>query len=434
MNKYNPSNGRIDFQKARFFRRRDNNDFAYCIEPFEYFDESYQHESVDIPNNPSIEKLDRIKKIAHFGYGYTNHTDVKWYAITQLMIWQAADQSGDYYFTNGLNGNRINPYQNEIDEINYLINQYEILPSISNQNYTIVEGKELLLEDTNNVIHLFQTNDKIEKINNKIIIKNLNAGEYQYNFFKNDNIYNKPLIFYQSNNSQNLIQTGDLETKTVSFKVNVIKTNIEITKIDKTTQEITPQGDAELDGAIINLYNNNNEKINEYKIENNQIIINNIDFGKYYIKEALPGKGYQLNHEKFYFEISKENPRANIIVENKVIEKTITIDKKYGETNNLQPEKNIQFNIIDKNNEIIKTIQTDEKGKASITLPYGSYKISQINTTAGYNKVEDFYINIEDEENETIELNDMIIPIPNTHTETNQNILFIIIKLLLLII
>ena len=60
------------------------------------------------------------------------------------MIWQAADQSGDYYFTNGLNGNRINPYQNEIDEINYLINQYEILPSITNQNYTIVEGKELI--------------------------------------------------------------------------------------------------------------------------------------------------------------------------------------------------------------------------------------------------------------------------------------------------
>ena len=62
------------------------------------------------------------------------------------------------------------------------------------------------------------------------------------------------------------------------------------------------------------------------------------------------------------------------------------------------------------------------------------HKISQINTTAGYNKVEDFYINIEDEENETIELNDMIIPIPNTHTDTNQNILLIIIKLLLLII
>ena len=434
MNKYNPSNGRTDFQKARFFRRRDNNDFAYCIEPFEYFDESYQHESVDIPNSPSKENLDRIKKIAHFGYGYTNHTDIKWYAITQLMIWQAADQSGDYYFTNGLNGSRINPFQNEIDEINYLINQYETLPSITNQSYTIVEGKELLLEDTNNVINLFQTNDKIEKINNKIIIKNLNAGEYQYNLFKNDNIYNKPLIFYQSNNSQNLIQTGDLETRTVSFKVNVIKTNIEITKIDKTTQEIIPQGDAELDGAIFNLYNINNEKINEYKIENNQIIIKNIDFGKYYIKESAPGKGYQLNPEKYYFEISANSPKANIVVENKVIEKTITIDKKYGDNNNLQPEKNIQFNIIDNKNEIIKTIETNEEGKASITLPYGSYKISQINTTAGYNKVEDFYINIDDEENETIELSDMIIPIPNTHTETNNKIFFIIIKFLLLII
>lgn len=394
MNKYNPANGRIDFQKARFFRRRDNNDFAYCIEPFEYFDESYSHETVDIPNNPSIEKLDRIKKIAHFGYGYPNHTDVKWYAITQLMIWQAADQTGDYYFTNGLNGNRLNLYQNEIDEINYLIDLYDKLPSITNQYYTIVQGKELILEDTNNVIKFFQTNDPIEKVDNKIIIKNAKEGENQYTLFKNDNIYNKPLIFYQSNNSQNLIQTGDLETKKISFKVNVIKTNIEITKIDKETQEIIPQGDAQLDGAIFELFNNDNKKINEYVIENNQIIINNIDFGQYYIKELIPGKGYQLNSEKYYFEISKENPKASIIVENKVIKKTITIDKKYGENNNFQPEKNIQFNIIDKNNEIIKTIETDTEGKASITLPYGSYRVSQINTTAGYNKVEDFYINI----------------------------------------
>ena len=128
MNKYNPSNNTIYYQKARFFRQTNTNEFAYCIEPFSFFNETSQYESTINPYNLSSEQLNRISQIAHFGYNYKNHNDPKWYAITQFMIWQVSDPTGDYYFTDSLNGNRINPYINEINEINRLINSYTTIP------------------------------------------------------------------------------------------------------------------------------------------------------------------------------------------------------------------------------------------------------------------------------------------------------------------
>ena len=198
MNKYDYNANYIHFQKARFFRKTGSNEFAYCIEPFRFFNESSSYYSTTTPRDLTSSQIDRISKIAHFGYGYNNHNDSKWYAITQLMIWQEANiGKGDFYFTDSLNGNRIEPFNNEINEINNLINTYSILPSFSNKTYTIVEGNNLVLEDTNNVLNKFKT-DNIKKDNNKIELNNLKEGTYIYNLAKEDKIYNKPVIFYQS--------------------------------------------------------------------------------------------------------------------------------------------------------------------------------------------------------------------------------------------
>ena len=48
------------------------------------------YKTVYVEVDPEVDKKTKISMIAHFGYGYKNHTDVKWYAITQFMIWQAA--------------------------------------------------------------------------------------------------------------------------------------------------------------------------------------------------------------------------------------------------------------------------------------------------------------------------------------------------------
>ena len=425
MNKYDYNTHITYFQKARFFRKTNTNEFAYCIEPFKIFNENSSYESTLNPNSLTNEQIDRISKIAHFGYGYKNHTDKAWYAITQFMIWQASS-NGDYYFTDSLNGNRINIFQNEINEINYLIDNYNKLPNINN-NYTLISGNDLVIET--NLYNFKVTGENITQEDNKLIINPTKEGKYTYNLIKEDNTYNKPYIFYQSFNSQDLIETGNIKSINTSFTVDVIKTEIEITKIDKDTKSILPKGEASLDGAIYSLYDENNNLIKDLEIINNQSIISNIPLGKYYIKEKTPGIGYLLDNNIYEINITKEKSKQELIVENKVIEKTITIEKKYGDTNTLKGEKDISFDIYNNNYEKINTITTNSLGIAEITLPYGEYTLKQINTTEGYNKVDDITIKVDNQDNETIELKDLKIEVPNTHT-TNY-LLIEIIKLLL---
>ena len=144
------------------------------------------------------------------------------------------------------------------------------------------------------------------------------------------------------------------------------------------------------------------------------------------ITETTPGTGYLLDPNTYEINITEDNSKISLVLENKVIDKKIIIEKKYGEENILKSEKNINFEIYDSNNKIIKTITTDSLGIAKITLPFGKYKIIQINSTEGYQKVDPIEINVDNTLPESIELKDLKIPVPDTHTE---DILLLIIKL-----
>ena len=432
MNKYNISEKIIYYQTARFFRNSETNEFAYCLEPFRFFKEQSSYESIT-PNNLSQEQINLITKIAHFGYGYKDHSDTKWYAITQLMIWQVAEPSGDYYFTDTLKGNRITAYQNEMNEINNLINNYSTLPSFSNKTYDLVEDKTLTLRDENNVLNSY-ISDNLKIENNEVKLENLKEGTYEYKLIRTDDFYNKPLLFYQSANSQNLVQTGDIENIETKITVNVKKTRLEITKIDKDTQSVIASGKANLDGAIYELFDENNKKIKDLTIKNNQSIVENLEYGNYYLIEKTPGTGYKLDSKKYDFSITKEKTKVDLILENEVIKKKIIVEKKYGEENNLSNENNITFLIFNEKEELIDTITTNELGLAEIILPYGEYKIVQQNTTEGYQKIDPITIQVKDETEEKIECKDLKIPVPNTHTEKEKQIWIILIQILLTII
>ena len=430
MNKQKTEISAIYYQKARFFRQVGTNQFAYCIDPFIFFTEGSTYEETINPNNLTQQQKERITEIAYFGYGYHNHTDKKWYAITQFMIWQTADPTANFYFTDGLNGPRIEAYTQEMNEINTLITNYHKSTSLLNKTYTVVEGETIFLEDTNNIISTYSIDNPNFRIEgNKIIGDNLTKGEYTINLLKQENHYNKPILFYQALDSQALMQTGDIPDKTEQLKINVINTLIEITKIDKDTQSIIASGDGSLIGAIYGLFNQYDEKIAEITInENSKGIIKNIPFGTYYLQEIVPPKGYQLDTKKYEITISEENPNQQLILENEIIKKKVIIYKTYDETNKI-PEKNINFLIFDKDNNLITTITTDEFGKAEIILPYGEYKIVQENTTEGYQKVEDIELIIDNMEDEIIKLTDYKIKVPNTRTNFITYFITLIIRL-----
>ncbi len=417
------------YQKARFLRQG-NGGFAYCIEPFTMFNDNGTYTESLTADNLSAAQMKRISLIAYFGYTYGNHHDAKWYAISQYMIWKEADNSGDIYFTDSLDGNRIDGFRGEINEINRLINNYLTKPSIANKEFNMVEGSTITLTDTNNVLSNYTTNSKNASISgNKLIITGLEEGEHTINLVRNMRRNTNIPLFYNSSNSQNLMTLGDVENINVSLKVNVEKTTVEVTKIDSDTKTTKPSGDASLSGAVYQIYDSDMNEVSKLEIDDDmKANIENLNYGKYYIKELSPGVGYLLDENIYEFEITHENKDIFLELENEVIKKEVMIHKTYGDGTNGDNEKGIGFDIFNKRNELVTTITTDNNGYAKVILPFGRYTFKQKNTTPGYKYADDFSINIEDSEEEVIYLYDYKIKVPNT---SKNNTIFITILLLI---
>lgn len=420
------------YQKARFFMQSNRpGRFAYCIEPFEMFDEESSYSRSVNPNTLSDEQKTRLKLIAYFGYNYQNHTDPKWYAISQYMIWKEADPTGDIYFTDSLNGNRIEAFANEINEINALINNYYTLPSIANMEVNMVENSSITLTDTNNVLSNYTSNNPDAYINgNTLTINNLKEGEYTIDLIRDMKKYDLPPIFYHASFSQDMMTVGDIKNINISLKVNVDKTTLDITKIDSDTKTTIPSGEASLSGAIYQIYDSNMKEIEKLEIDDNmKASIENLDYGKYYIKEISAGEGYLLDENTYEFEITHDNKNIVLELENKVIKKEIIIHKTYGDGINGNNEKDISFDIYNKKGELITTITTDNNGYAKVILPFGVYTFKQNNTTDGYTYADDFTIDIKNEDKEEINLYDYKIKVPNT---SKNSPIFITILVLLM--
>ena len=95
-------------------------------------------------------------------------------------------------------------------------------------------------------------------------------------------------------------------------------------------------------------------------------------------------------------------------------------------------ESNVVFQILNNKGEVVKEIVTDTLGTATIELPYGTYKVKQINTSDGYKKIEDFEIIIDENTEKEIEYFLYDLKVPNTYQKSYFNIFFVILISLLL--
>ncbi len=409
-----------NYQKARFFRRSSDNKEAYCIEPFATFQATTNYQQLNYGKNINTNTWHRMTLLAHYGYGYNNHTDPKWYAITQLMIWRLVEPNKDFYFTNTLNGARVEMYQDEMREINNLADNFDILPNINYRTINVVNST-VVLTDKNNVLNNYTIQDtkgndiKIE--DNKLIFKNIKEGETSIILTRKLENENSAALFYYNDNSQNLMTKGSIGEKRLEIIVEGTKNSVFITKLDSDNYSTTPRGEAKLIGAIYGLYDEKDNLLQELTINDlSSAKLENLSYGNYYLKEIKPGEGYTLNNEKVTFQINSNTKNIYITLTNKVIEKEVTIHKEYGEEGNTENEANINFDIFDSNGKLVKTITTDEFGNAKIILPYGKYTVKQQNTIEGYTKVDDFEINInEDDDNDYYyKLYNYKIEIPDT--------------------
>ena len=72
-----------------------------------------------------------------------------------------------------------------------------------------------------------------------------------------------------------------------------------------------------LSGVEFELYNQNKELVNKNTTnEKGEIIFNNLDLGKYYLLETKTQNGYELLKEPIECELTKENSKISLVVEN----------------------------------------------------------------------------------------------------------------------
>lgn len=388
-----------------------NNYTHYCIDPATHM--PFLNESVANNHNKVVSEnemlsslkidknlLTRIKLLAYYGYGYKDekydHTSKKWYGITQVLIWRTIRPDVTWTFKTGRHGNiKASLHFNEVSEFLTLVYNHSILPSFDGEEINLLVGDKITLEDTNNVLYKFNTksneNMAINKKNNKLEITALKKTSENLTLTRQE--LSNDFYLLKSKNVQDVITRGNVNMyNTSTIKVNIHDGMVTLKKVDSDTKEFNTN----LIGSVISLYDINDNLILDIDIkdENERIILAD---GKYYFKEKSSTKGYELNDKKYYFEISKENNKPIVTIENNKIKGKLIINKLYGGSGyDFKSESDAWFDIYDNNNNLIDILKTDKNGKASKVLNYGKYKIKQVKGKENYIFTDEFEINIEE--------------------------------------
>ena len=441
-------NGAIYYRNGRITKRRSDDNIVYCIQPFTDLKEDIDYTGYDYNYeellNTTTEKWERIQLLAYYGYGYGEHTDPKWYSITQIMIWETIDETSRFYWTDTFKGDEITKFTEEKEELDNLVEKHNIKPSFNASTFDMSVSSEITITDTNNVLENYELKEENEniKIQGNTLIYQSTENEETINIelVRKRNIYQSIPIIYVDSKYQNVLSIGSYDTISANLTINIESGSLKIIKQDSETQSINPQGEASLIGTTYELFDDKNNLIDELIIgEDSTTSINNLKYGNYILKEKNSGIGYQLDSNEYHFSITNQNKNIELVLNNQVIKSKIRLYKYYqSEKTTKESEKNIKFQIINNKGEIYKEVTTDENGFIEFELPYGTYTITQVNTTDGYYKVDDFTITIDETTEDIIEYSLTDLKVPNTN-QTNYNmtiigvlitnVLFLIFKL-----
>lgn len=395
-------------ERIQVYHRRSDGRVAYCIEPGIDFSDStiltgYDHNQASL-SGMSPDTWLRVNLLAYYGYGYGNHTDSKWYAITQYEIWKAYPRGWTTYWADSFHGNNISQFESESAELLSLVNSHFTRPSFSGSTTEVVVGDTITLTDNNGVLSKYNIESNkdvtIRKEGNKLYITPNKVGNITINLNKYSDRIGSPTLAYIADGVQNLMTAGNLDPVNASLKIKSIGGKVTINKVDKDTKLSVPQGDATLKGATYGIYKEDGTKVSSITTNDKGIVTSGTlpSQGRYYLQEELPSQGYELDTDnRYYFVITKDNLYPTVTVYEKVIERHFDLFKVFAtdKTGFLIGEPNISFDIyLKSSNKKVARITTNEKGYAEAVLPYGKYIVKQVSSTLNHEKIEDFEITI----------------------------------------
>ena len=399
--------GSGQYLRSQWVYKESDNKFVYCLEPWIIIDDSQEYNQLwswNASSNITYSTWNKVKLIAYYGYGYDGHNDAYWYTLTQMLIWKEIDPAADFYFTDTLNGNRVNIYEEQMNEIMNLVNKHYVLPSFVPRLYTASINKDFELVDTNNVLELFDikndNNNVVKsKSGDKLTVYSSAEKRASVDLVKKSNKYTSIPFIYISDNSQNVMSVGRYDDLNTNVNFQFVSGSIELHKLDKDTRTTKSPKGLTLENAEYQVLDEHGKIVDILKTDNNgEAKISNLTLGKYFIKEIKESYGYKIDDKIYEINLTTVDYNKVVNVYEELDKKELIISKQYLDLDNntTLPEKDITFEIYEHDTQsLVDIITTDNKGVGSIKLTYGIYTVKQINAKDDYQKVRDFNIIID---------------------------------------
>lgn len=416
-------NGSQKYMQAEFFRRKSDDSYVYCLEPFIKIKNNSTYEEVTSNYHKRLalpeKRWERILLLAYYGYKYQNHQEDKWYVITQVLIWRTMSINYQVSFTDKLNGNILpNAYQEEINELENLVKKHSLLPSFNDKTLSTSYHNTLTLEDENATLkdyHIGKSTLPATITNNNLTIEATTLGNHQIILEKQDTLYKNVPVLYLSEDSQNVLLPGSYEPQRVTLNINVVGPSLKIVKKDLETKETLKVAnikfkvkDLKTNEYLINKNNPDDPHIFKTN-QDGKILIDNLNFGKYIITEESTIPGYLKNtqeklveltqdttypkeNNKLIYEVSIYNERLTTSLKVIKLGESTTSKERYIPLNNItiglyakESIRDINGKIIHPKNSLIAMSKTNQDGIIEFTSLYlGKYYLKEITTQDNY--------------------------------------------------
>lgn len=406
-----------------------NGDIAYCIQPGIKIEKGTIYNSTNNVLDTPVPNINTklVSLIGYYGYEYEGHQNKLYYMATQELIWKLVGLD-NVWFTDGKYGNiyNLDLYK---EEIMNMVKNYEVTPSFNFKDKYMV-GDEVILNDNNNVLSGYEVigNNNITINGNNIVINVTDDNNFTLRRKSNGYL---PTFYYVAS-YQTVASFKYAYDVYKDYNVDSFYGKITVSKYDKDTnsKELSSLY-ADLSNAEYTLYDSNDNVIDVQLTDvDGELSFDNLIKGNYTVKETKPSNGYLIDNNVYKAFIGT-NMRVNSIKSyEEIIKGTIIINKMYDDPDKgmCVPEGNILFGVYDVNDNKIDEQETDKDGIISFTLPYGKYVIKQLSSPENVSKVEDFYVDIDEDKEELnyVLVNKPILKeLPQTGKSSNYLLIFI---------
>lgn len=353
-----------------------NLDPLYSLNPLKSFNWDSYNIYENYESNPllSIEKWQRASDIAFYGYNYQNRTELKWYIITQYLIWKDYLPSSELYFIDE-NNQKINPYEKEIKELTQDLNNKNVFPSFYTGSTTTVYPNDTLdYIDQNKVLNNFhvtyEMTDKLVVKDNSLTLTPVKTGLYYLKFTPKENISSLSKLYYKDDNI--LINRGNINLKTRNMPIYINKGKLLFSCSYTDNRRLNP-----VPGVVMEIYKS--DKTLYTTVTSNkygEITFKTIPEGTYTYKNIFVPDGFT---EKFNTGTFTINQTALSTGQGfNVLKKNLTIKNNSSFKN---------FQIYNSYEDVIKEITLNKDEEITLEMLYDTYKIKSKDNIEGLNSL-----------------------------------------------